>query len=614
MILSRLDVKTPGKAQAVVEQLYRNMERRIAASPPGLCPVDMSLNFLNLCQAQTCGKCVPCRVGLAQLSKMLRDVLEGEPDLRIMDRIAQTAQVIADTADCAIGIDAAQMVLSSLHGFQDDYEEHIIHHRCLASMKNPVPCVALCPAGVDVPGYIGLVKEGRCADAVRLIRKDNPFPSACAYICEHPCEARCRRNMVDDAINIRGLKRYAVDNAGEVPQPACAPPTGKSVAVVGGGPGGLSAAYYLSLMGHKVTVFERRKHLGGMLRYGIPNYRLPRALLDAEVRSILSLGIEVHTEVNVGTDITFDELQQNYDCLYIAIGAHTDKKTGIEGEDSIGVISAVELLRGIGDDEMPDFTGLNVVVIGGGNVAMDVTRSSIRLGASKVTCVYRRRQEDMTALREEIEGAVAEGAELLALQAPMRIEADENGHVAALWTQPQLIGEIDGQGRPRPGAAQLDELRIPADVIIVAIGQGIETHGFEQSGIQIQRGGTLLAESSTQLPEMQGVFAGGDCVTGPATVIRAIAAGKAAAANIDEYLGFHHEIESDVVLPAPGYTLLKPKGRISYNEREASERKCDFNCTEYCMTHEEAQQEASRCLRCDHFGYGNFKGGRIEKW
>lgn len=612
--MSRLDVKTPGKAEAVVEQLYRNMERRIAASPPGLCPVDMALNFLNLCQAQTCGKCVPCRIGLSQLSNMIREVLEGEPELRILERIEQTAQVIADTADCAIGIDAAQMVLSGLHGFRDDYEEHILHHRCLASMKNPVPCVALCPAGVDVPGYIAMVKEGRCDDAVRIIRKDNPFPSACAYICEHPCEARCRRNMVDDAINIRGLKRYAVDHAGVVPLPEKAPATGKSVAVVGGGPGGLSAAYYLALMGHKVTVYEKRKHLGGMLRYGIPNYRLPRTVLDTEIGVILSLGIEVHTGINVGTDITFEQLQREYDCLYIAIGAHTDKKTGIEGEDSKGVISAVELLRGIGDDEMPDFTGMNVVVIGGGNVAMDVTRSSIRLGAKKVTCVYRRRQADMTAQTEEIEGAIGEGAELLTLQAPMRIEADGNGHVAALWTQPQLIGEMDGQGRPRPGAADMEERRIPADVIIVAIGQGIETHGFEQSGIRIQRGGTLLAESSTQLPEMQGVFAGGDCVTGPATVIRAIAAGKAAAANIDEYLGFHHEIEAEIEVPNPGYPNLQPRGRVSYSEREASERKCDFHCTEHCMTHEEAQQEASRCLRCDHFGYGNFKGGRIEKW
>ena len=612
--MSRLYVKTPSQSEAVVEQLYRNMERRIAASPPGLCPVDMALNFLNLCQAQTCGKCVPCRIGLAQLSGMIREVLDGEPDIAILRRIENTAQVIVDTADCAIGIDAANLVLMGLKGFRDDYEEHILHHRCLGTLKNPVPCVALCPAGVDIPGYISLVNEGRCADAVRLIRKDNPFPTACAYICEHPCEARCRRNMVDDALNIRGLKRYAVDHAGDVPQPRKAPATGRSVAIVGGGPGGLSAAYYLALMGHKVTVYEKQKHLGGMMRYGIPSYRLPRQKLDDEISSILSLGIEVHTEVDVGTDITFDELKQEYDCLYLSIGAHTDKKTGIEGEDSEGVISAVELLRGIGDDEMPDFTGQNVVVIGGGNVAMDVTRSAIRLGTAKVTCVYRRRQEDMTAQQEEVEGAIAEGAEVLTLHAPVKIEANEAGHVAALWAQPQIIGEIDKQGRPRPNTAAVEPLRIPADVIIVAIGQGIETHGFEQVGIKIQRGGTLAANTSTQIPDMEGVFAGGDCVTGPATVIRAIAAGKAAAANIDEYLGFHHEIKADVTVPTPRCMDLRPRGRVTAKEREACECKSDFLCIEYGMTDEEAAQESSRCLRCDRFGYGNFKGGRVEKW
>ena len=422
--MSRLEVKLPGQAQAVVEQLYRNMERRIAASPPGLCPVDMALNFVTLCQAQTCGKCVPCRIGLTQIANMLREVLDGEPDISILRLIETTAQVIVETADCAIGIDAGQPVLMSMKGFRDDYEEHILHHRCLGSLKNPVPCVALCPAGVDIPGYISLVSEGRCADAVRLIRKDNPFPTACAYICEHPCEARCRRNMVDDALNIRGLKRYAVDNAGNVPQPKCAEPTGKSVAIVGGGPGGLSAAYYLALMGHKVTVFEKQKKLGGMMRYGIPSYRFPREKLDAEIDSILSLGIEVHTGVNVGTDITFDQLKKEYDCIYLSIGAHTDKKTGIEGENSQGVISAVEMLRHIGNDDMPDFTGQNVAVIGGGNVAMDCTRSAIRLGANKVTCVYRRRQEDMTAQDEEVEGAIAEGAEVLTLHAPLRIDFD----------------------------------------------------------------------------------------------------------------------------------------------------------------------------------------------
>lgn len=612
--MSRLDIKTPSQSQTIVDELYRSVERRIASSPPGLCPIDMAQNFLNLCHAQTCGKCVPCRIGLGQLSHMMGKVLDGEATLETIDLIEQTAQVIVDTADCAIGINAAQLVLMGVRGFRDDYEEHILHHRCLGSLKNPVPCVNLCPAGVDIPGYIALVNEGRYADAVRLIRKDNPFPVACAYICEHPCEARCRRRMVDDAINIRALKRFAVDQAGDVPNPPCAESTGKSVAIVGGGPGGLSAAYYLSLMGHKVTVFEKRKQLGGMLRYGIPSYRFPREKLDAEIASILSLGIEVHTDVDVGGELTFEELRQRYDCLYLAIGAHTDKKTGIEGEDSGSVISAVELLRSIGDGDLPDFRGKRVVVIGGGNVAMDVTRSAIRLGADKVCCVYRRRREDMTALPEEAEGAVAEGAELLMLMAPVRIESDAEGNAVALWVQPQIIGEMDRQGRPRPNTAQMPQVRIPADIIIVAIGQGIESHGFEQSGVRVQRGGNILAESSSRLINMDDVFAGGDCVTGPATVIRAIAAGKVAAANIDEFLGFHHEIRADVEVPAPRFSDMAPRGRVNTTERDAGERRDDFACIECGLTPEEALQESSRCLRCDHFGYGVFKGGRVQKW
>ena len=611
--MSRLEVKTPDRAQAVVEQMYRNMERRIAASPPGLCPVDMALNSLDLCRAQTCGKCVPCRIGLTQLSDMLSEILDGHSDLRMLRHLEETAQVIVDTADCAIGIDAANLILTSVRGFREDFEEHILHHRCLGTLRNPVPCVAMCPAGVDIPGYIALVKAGRFADAVRLIRKDNPFPTACAYICEHPCESRCRRNMVDDAINIRGLKRAAVDRAGEVPQPVPTPSTGKRVAVVGGGPSGLSAAYYLSLMGHKVTVYEKRRQLGGMMRYGIPSYRFPREKLDGEIRSILSLGIEVHTEVDIGGDLTLEQLRGQYDALYLSIGAHTDKKVGIEGEDAIGVMSAVDMLRHIGDNEMPDFTGMNVAVIGGGNVAMDVTRSAIRLGAKKVTCVYRRRQEDMTAQPEEVEGAIAEGAEVLALHAPIRVES-QDGRATALWAQPQIIGEVDKAGRPRPNTAAVELVRIPADLIIVAIGQGIESQGFEQACIKIQRGGTLLADSSTRLPEMEGVFAGGDCVTGPATVIRAIAAGKAAADNIDEYLGFNHEIRVDVEIPTPRCTDIRPRGRVNSKERDAEERKHDFLCMECSMTDEEVAQESGRCLRCDHFGYGIFKGGRVEKW
>ena len=612
--MSRLDINTPSQAQKVVDGLYRDIERRIAASPPGLCPVDMALSFLTLCRAQTCGKCVPCRVGLAQLSTLISQVLDGEATMDTIELIERTAKMIEQSADCAIGMEAARIVTAGLQGFRDDYVEHVVNHRCLGGLENPVPCVALCPAGVDIPGYVSLVHEGRLEEAVRLIRKDNPFPTACAYICEHPCEARCRRNMVDNAINIRALKRYAVDHAEPSAVPVLAPATGKRVAVVGGGPGGLSAAYYLAIMGHKVTVFEKRKQLGGMLRYGIPNYRLPREKLDDEIKYILSTGIEVKTDFNVGTDVGFDELREKFDAMYISIGAHTDKKVGIEGEDSEGVTSAVMLLRGIGDGAIPDYTGKQVVVIGGGNVAMDCVRSAIRLGAEKVSCVYRRRKGDMTAQAEEIEGAIAEGAELMPLRAPMRIEVDENGHCAALWVQPQIAGAIGPDGRPRVSKAIYSgEIRLPADVIIVAVGQGIETHAFENTDIKINRG-AIDAMPNSMIPSSDGIFAGGDCVTGPATVIRAIAAGKVAAANIDEYLGFNHRITTDIEIPHPILDSKLPHGRINTTEREACERKHDFECIECGMSPQGAEQESSRCLRCDHYGYGIFKGGRKEIW
>ena len=610
--MSRLSVVSADKVNSTTEQLMKEFTQRIVANPPGVCPVDMQLAFLKVCHAQTCGKCVPCRIGLGQLERLLEKVLDNEATMETLKLIEETAENIKNSADCAIGFESARMVLAGLEGFREDYISHITEHRCLGSFEQPIPCVTLCPAHVDIPGYIALAGEGRCEDAIRLIRKDNPFPTACALICEHPCEARCRRNIIDDSINIRGMKRYIVDNApsDKVPVPACAKSTGKKVAIIGGGPSGLTTAYFLQLMGHQCTVFEEKKQLGGMLRYGIPNYRFPRERLQEDIDAILSTGVEVKLNVNIGTE-EMKQIEQEYDAIYVAIGAHTDKKLGLEGEDSKNVISAVDMLREIGDGAYPDYTGKRVVVVGGGNVAMDCARTAMRANAETVSIVYRRRQEDMTALPAEVEGAIAEGIELVTLKAPLRVEADAEGKACALWVQPQIIGPVKS-GRPAPRKANKPEERVEGDIVLVAIGQDIVSQPFADFGMAVNRG-RIVADKGGAV-NLVGVYAGGDCVSGPATVIKAIAAGKAAAANIDEYLGYHHPISCDVEIPEPMLNDKVPCGRVNLQEVEAWARKTNFEGIELPMSCEEAVQEASRCLRCDHHGCGTLRGGREFEW
>lgn len=611
--MSRLSIETPGRAQNVLDGLHRDMERRIGASAYGLCPVDMSLNYLRLCHAQTCGKCVPCRIGLGQLEVLIEQVLDRTATMETINIIERTAKVIADSAGCAIGYEAAHMVLKGIRGFREDYEEHVQHGRCISVLSYPVPCVSACPAHVDVPGYVALVNEGRYEEAVKLIRKDNPFPSTCAYVCEHPCEAHCRRAMVDDAINICGLKRFAVDHAKAEPAKILYEKTGKTVGIIGGGPGGLTAAYYLAQMGHQVTVYEQRPKLGGMLRYGIPDYRLPQEVLERDIEHILTTGINVITDVSIGRDVTMEDIQKSYDAVYISIGAHNDKKIGIEGEDAENVVSAVSLLRRIDEGNAPDFTGKRICVIGGGNVSMDATRTAKRLGAESVTCVYRRRVDDMTALAEEIEEAMAEGCQILPLQAPARIEKDAEGKVAALWTVPQIIGPYGKDGRPKPIPADVPEFRIACDYVIVAIGQAIDARPFEAIGIKTFKG-MIQAEDTSSVADVDNVFAGGDAVSGPATVIRAVAAGKVAAANIDAYLGFEHKIKTDVVVPPAHLTNAPPCGRVNLKSHCTPDCKGNFDLVVEGMSRKEADQESERCLRCDYFGFGSFRGGRTGEW
>ena len=607
--MSRLKIASPTRADIVMEGLYKDLERRIESSQPGLCPVDMARAFLELCYAQTCGKCVPCRIGLRQLEYLIQDVLDGKATMETLKLMEETALSIMDSADCAIGYEAANMVYKGLIGYRDDYVEHIKNGRCTCTTQQPVPCVSFCPAHVDIPGYIALVRAGRYADAIRLIRKDNPFPTTCGFICDHPCEARCRRDMVDDAVNIRGLKRMAADFAGEVDPPECAPSTGKRVAVVGGGPGGLSAAYYLQLMGHQVTVYEMLPRLGGMLRYGIPNYRLPKNRLDDDINAILKTGVQVKHGLKIGPDITIHQLREEYDAVLISIGASADKKLGLENEDAEGVLSAVQFLRGVGKGEILDLTGKEVVVIGGGNVSMDAVRTAKRMGAKKVSILYRRRRYDMTALPA---GAIAEGIELQTLKAPASIDVGENHQIKGIYATPQMISLIkNGRASVKPTGEP--DIYIPCDVLIRAIGQDIETSHFEEAGIPVAHG-KILTQNTGDFENMPGVFAGGDCASGPASAISAIAAAKVVAANIDEYLGYHHVISCDVEIPEANLEDRTPCGRVNMTEREACERICDFEGVENCMTENEAKQEASRCLRCDHFGYGIFKGGRNKIW
>ncbi len=602
-----MDMNQASAASKKVAELYADVVRRAGSSPFGSCPVELTAAFIRLCLAQSCGKCVPCRVGLDRLAGIIERILAreaGEDELALLENLARS---IYDSADCAIGFEAAKLVLDGMTAFRDDYLAHVRTGVCTTNFAS-VPCATGCPAHVNIPGYIACIGAGRYADAVRVIREDNPFPSVCGLICEHPCERYCRRNTVDDAINIRGLKRYAVEKSGSVPAPAPAPRNGKRVGIVGGGPAGLTAAYFLALKGFEVTVYEKRRSLGGMLRYGIPAYRLPDQNLDWDIDVILSTGVKVVYGQEVGKDIAFEGFRKQFDAVYISIGAHGAKKLRIEGENAKGVLSAVELLGAVGEGERPDFSGKRVVVVGGGNVAMDATRTSRRLGAKSVTCVYRRRVVDMTALPDEIAGAEAEGCEIVPLMAPVKV-AVENDQVVGLVVKPQLPGAVK-DGRPAPVDAAEPETTIPCDIVVVAIGQDIDSKAFAEYGIEVKRG-ALVANAAGEVrkagEKLAGVFTGGDCWSGPATVIRAIDAGKVAAENVAEFCGCNLPLAKTVEIPAAPAGQRLHWGRVNMTERPAAERAQDFDLMEKCLTDEEAQQECSRCLRCDHCGKGAFR-------
>lgn len=461
------------------------------------------------------------------------------------------------------------------------------------------PCIEACPAGIDVPRYIRLIGEGKFAEALSVVREKIPFPAVCGRICFHPCEINCLRRQMGGSIAIRALKRFIADRDTGLwkPRSRHAEPTGKKVAIVGSGPGGLTAAYYLTKLGHSVTVFEALPVVGGMMRVGIPDYRLPKEIIEQEIDIIRDAGVEIRTSTKVNSlDRIFE---QDYAAIFLAIGAHRGLRLGIEGEDSSGVMQCLPFLRVVKLGKGVRLQG-RVAVIGGGNAAVDAARTALRLGARDVTIVYRRSRAEMPASDEEVEAALHEGVNIQFLAAPTRITAD-NGQLKMKCIQMKL-GQLDSSGRRRPEPITGSEFDVIVSTVIVAIGETPDIPS--QFGLKKYKGNTLLVNPDTLLTSRDGVFAGGDAVTGPALVIDAIAAGRRAAISIDRYFGGKGIIEETLAPPqgiAMPLDVLKPaeEKRMSIPLVPVTERYNSFTEVELGYTEVMAIREAERCLRCD---------------
>lgn len=464
------------------------------------------------------------------------------------------------------------------------------------------PCTEACPAGIDVPRYIRFIKEGKFEEALAVIREKIPFPAVCGFACYSPCEANCGNKQFGDPIAIRSLKRSAAELGGELWKKnlkKCAP-TGKKVAVVGSGPSGLTAAYYLALLGHSVTVLEMATQAGGMMRYGIPAYRLPRESLDQEIGVLKELGVEIRTGCKV--DWVKKLMDEGYDAVYLACGAQKAARLNIPGEDSPGVLDGISFLRKVNSGEQVP-VGPKVAVIGGGNTAIDAARSALRLGGEDVTIYYRRSRAEMTAYEEEVGAALVEGVKLELLAAPTAIEA-KDGKLQVSFSRMQL-GKPDATGRPRPIPVPGSEFLEVFDNLICAVGQVVDLpQGF---GLALSENGLVKVNPETLATDVKGVFAGGDLVTGPASIIQAIAQGRKAACSIDKFLGGEGRIDQELA-PAEEEVVVvdyqaEAQPRITLPCILLEERKRTFRVVEQSPPEPLVLKEAARCRSCDarHF-------------
>jgi NADH-quinone oxidoreductase subunit F len=564
------------------------------------CMVDIARFFMSFIQSESCGKCVPCRVGTRQMLDILNRITQGQGKMEDIDLLLSLGEGIKNGSLCQLGQTAPNPVFTTLRYFREEYEEHIKQHHCRAAVCKGLvtaPCSHICPAGIDVPRYIRFIAENEPAEAVAVIREKIPFPSVCGLVCFHPCEAKCRRGQLDEAIAIRMLKRYASEHDTHLWErnSHIAPATGKKVAVVGSGPAGLTAAYYLAKLGHSVTVFEALPEPGGMMRVGIPDYRLPKDILGAEIKEIEKTGISIKTNSRIES---LDQLKQDgYDAIFLAVGAHRGMKIGIDGENKSGVIDSATFLRNLSLGQKIT-VGDRVAVIGGGNVALDAARSALRLGAKEVTIIYRRTLAEMPASHEEIEEALAEGVRINPLSAPTRITGKDSK--LELECLSMRLGQMDSSGRRRPEPISGSEFTLTFNTIISAIGQRPDIPS--QFGLPTGAGNTLKVDPDTLATDKAGVFAGGDATSGPASVIEAIAAGRQAAISIDKYLGGKGILEEKLAPPEGNIAPLEEteeKRRPEMPLLNLKERLAGFNQVELGYDEEMAIEEAKRCLRCD---------------